>query len=286
MPGDRPPLRADLRGRVAFVTGAARGQGRSHAVHLAAAGADVIALDICAQIETVTYPMATQDDLAETVRLVEALDRRIHAAVADVRDADAVRQVVDDGVAALGRLDVVVANAGISGYGSAATGLADAAWRNVVETNLTGAWNTCAAAVPHLVSGRRGGSIVLVSSVGGLRGIRNLVHYSAAKHGLTGLMRTLALEHAPDRIRVNAVHPTAVRTGMIMNPVTFGLFRPDLDSPGEDDVRAGFQANNALPVPWIEPEDVSRAVLFLASDDARYITGVMLPVDAGALLTT
>ena len=272
----------DLEGRVALVTGAARGQGRSHAVHLAEAGANVIALDICAQIDTVTYPMSTPDDLAETVRLVEKVDRRCHAVIADVRDSTAVRAGVDAGVAELGRLDVVVANAGISGYGGVERGLSDEAWRNVLDTNLTGAWHTCAAAIPHMTAA--GGSIVLTSSVGGLRGIRNLVHYSSAKHGLTGLMRTLALEHAHQSIRVNLVHPTAVNTPMIMNAGTFRTFRPDLEDPGLDDVRGAFAGNNALPVPWVEPADVSKAVLFLASDDARYITGATLPVDAGALL--
>ncbi|WP_181780448.1 mycofactocin-coupled SDR family oxidoreductase [Pseudonocardia pini] len=271
----------DLTGRVALVTGAARGQGRSHAVHLAAAGADVVALDICAQIDTVTYPMSTPADLAETARLVEGHDRRCHAVVADVRDSAAVRAAVDTGVAELGRLDVVVANAGISGYGGVERGLSDEAWRNVLDTNLTGAWHTCAAAIPHMADG---GSIVLTSSVGGLRGIRNLVHYTAAKHGLTGLMRTLALEHAHQSIRVNLVHPTAVNTPMIMNEGTFRTFRPDLENPGLDDVRGAFAGINALPVPWVEPADVSKAVLFLASDDARYITGATLPVDAGALL--
>ncbi|MDN5913563.1 MAG: mycofactocin-coupled SDR family oxidoreductase [Pseudonocardia sp.] len=272
---------SDLAGRVALVTGAARGQGRSHAVHLAEAGADVIALDICAQIDTVTYPMSTPDDLAETVRLVEKHDRRCHAAIADVRDSAAVRAAVDGGVAEFGRLDAVVANAGISGYGGVERGLSDEAWRNVLDTNHTGAWNTCAAAIPHMAGG---GAIVLTSSVGGLRGIRNLVHYTAAKHGLTGLMRTLALEHAHQSIRVNLVHPTAVNTPMIMNEGTFRTFRPDLDDPGLDDVREAFAGNNALPVPWVEPADVSKAVLFLVSDGARYVTGATLPVDAGALL--
>lgn len=274
-----------LEGKVALVTGAARGQGRSHAQHLAEAGADIIAVDIAGQIDTVTYPMATEEDLAGTARGIEKTGRRVLAAVADVRDGEAVRKVVDSGVTGFGRLDIVVANAGISGYGGALRGMSEGAWRAMLDTNLTGAWHTTAASVPHLVNGGRGGSIVLVSSTGGLRGLPNMVHYSAAKHGLVGMMRTLALELAPHSIRVNSVHPTAVNTDMIMNPVTFRLFRPDLDDPGLEDVREAFQGNNALPVPWIEPEDVSKAVLFLVSDDARYITGVTLPVDAGALLT-
>ncbi|MQY31595.1 (-)-trans-carveol dehydrogenase [Nocardia sp. RB56] len=272
-----------LDGRVALITGAARGQGRSHAVHLARAGADLILIDIARQIDTVSYPMPDAGDLAETARLVSDLGRRAHTAVADVGDGPALRAAVDAAAGDLGRLDIVVANAGISGYGSATQGLSDAAWQNLVNTNLTGAWHTCAAALPHLVAGGRG-SIVLVSSVGGVRGIRNMVHYTAAKHGVIGMTRTLALEYADRWIRVNAVLPTSVDTPMIMNPTTFALFRPDLDEPTVDDVREAFRANNALPVPWIEPADVSKAVLFLVSDDARYITGTTLPVDAGALL--
>jgi (+)-trans-carveol dehydrogenase len=272
-----------LAGRVALVTGAARGQGRSHCEHLAAAGADIIALDLGHQLDTVTYPMPDPEALAETVALVEGLGRRIHAGIADVRDPDAVRSVVDGGVAALGRLDVVVANAGISGYGGVGT-LTREAWDTMIGVNLTGVWNTVDAALPHIEAGGRGGAVVLTSSVGGLRGIPNLVHYTATKHALVGMMRTLALEHAPSSIRVNTVHPTAVATEMILNEVTMRLFRPDLEDPTLDDVRDAFAGNNALPVPWVEPADVSRAVLFLVSDDARYITGTTLPVDAGALL--
>src|SRR5581483_2672192 len=162
--------------------------------------------------------------------------------------------------------------------------LTDEAWSRVVDTNLTGVWNTLKVSIPHIQAGGKGGSIVLTSSTGGLKGIRNLGAYSAAKHGVVGLMRTMAIEHASDWIRVNTVHPGAVRTEMIMNPTTFRLFRPDLDDPDIHDVEAAFTGNNALPIPWLEPDDISRAVLFLLSDDARYITGATLPVDAGALL--
>jgi (+)-trans-carveol dehydrogenase len=272
-----------LTGRVALITGAARGQGRSHAVHLAAAGADVIAVDVAGQLGTVTYPMPTPTDLAETALLVQGTGRRIHAGVADVRDRVALRSVVDEGVAEFGRLDIVVANAGISGYGGI-DDLTDEAWETMIATNLTGVWNTMRASVPHIVAGGRGGSVVITSSVGGLRGLPNLVSYTAAKHGVVGIMRTLAREYAGDSIRFNTIHPTAVRTEMIMNPATFALFRPDLDAPAEDDVSSAFRDLNALPVPWIEPEDVSKAVLFLVSDDARYITGATLPIDAGSML--
>jgi (+)-trans-carveol dehydrogenase len=271
-----------LDGRVALVTGAARGQGRSHALHLARAGADVIAIDIADQIETVTYPMATKADLDETAVVVAATGRRVVSAVVDVRDAAALKVAVDDGVSELGRLDIIVANAGISGYGRLEQ--SEQSWDAIIGTNLTGVWNTARAGLPHIVAGARGGCVIIVSSVGGLRGLPNLSAYTASKHGVVGLMRTLAREYAEHRIRVNSVHPTAVPTDMIMNPTTFNLFRPDLDNPGVADVRPAFESMNTLPVPWVEPEDVSKAVLFLVSDDARYITGASLPVDAGALL--
>ena len=279
-----PEVSDKLAGKVALVTGAARGQGRSHAEHLAAAGADVILVDVGRQFDTVTYPMPTEADLAETVSRVEALGQRAYAAIADVRDAELMTEVVNQGVAALGGLDVAVANAGISGYGGVGT-LTSEAWDTMIGVNLTGVWNTVNAAIPHIVAGGRGGSVALISSVGGLRGIPNLVHYSATKHALVGMMRTLAIEHAPSSIRVNTIHPTAVATEMIFNDVTMKLFRPDLEQPTLDDVREAFASNNALPVPWVEVEDISKALLFLVSDDARYITGVTLPVDAGALLT-
>jgi SDR family mycofactocin-dependent oxidoreductase len=263
-----------VEGKVAFITGAARGQGRSHAVRLAQEGADIIAVDICAQVDSVPYPMATPDDLAETVKEVEALDRRIVAAQADVRD---------DGIARLGRLDIVSANAGIASFGRADE-LGEQAWRDMIDTDLTGAWHAAKAAIPHLIAGGRGGSIVITSSDAGLKGFQNIAHYVAAKHGLVGLMRTLALELAPHMIRVNSIHPTQVDTDMIMNAPTYALFRPDLEHPTQQDFEAASQATNALPVPWVEPVDISNALLFLASDEARYITGVTLPVDAGQVI--
>ena len=279
----RVELSDKLAGRVAFVTGAARGQGRSHAVHLAAAGADIIALDVVRQLDGVGYPMPTEADLAETVAQVEALGRKIHVGVADVRDAEAVSGIVDEGVSALGGLDIAVANAGISSYGGVGT-LSPEAWDTMIGVNLTGVWNTVNAAIPHIQAGGRGGSVVLISSVGGLKGVPNLVHYAATKHALVGMMRTLALEHAKSFVRVNTIHPTAVATEMVFNDVTMKLFRPDLEEPTLEDVASAFSGNNALPVPWVEADDISKALLFLVSDDARYITGVTLPVDAGALL--
>jgi SDR family mycofactocin-dependent oxidoreductase len=274
-----------VEGKVAFITGAARGQGRSHAVTLAREGADIIAVDIAKQVDSVPYPMATAEDLAQTVKEVETLDRRIVATQADVRDYDALKQALDDGVAQLGRLDIVSANAGIFSFGTLEE-MDQTTWRDMIDTNLTGAWHAAKAAIPHLRAGGRGGSIILTSSTAGLKALQNMGHYVAAKHGVVGLMRTLALELAPDFIRVNSVHPTGVNTDMIQNPPTYELFAPDLPAAGltREALTPRFQQLNALPVPWVEPADISDAVLWLASDEARYVTGITLPVDAGATI--
>lgn len=270
-------------GKVAFITGAARGQGRSHAVRLAEEGADVIAVDLCEPIASVVgkYPLATAEDLQETARAVERLDQRIVARQADVRDAESLGTALEEGLSELGRLDIVVANAGIASYGQAWE-LDETTWQDMIDVNLTGVWHTAKVAVPHLLAGGHGGSVIFTSSIGGLKGIMNVGHYVAAKHGLVGLMRTFANELAPHRIRVNTVHPTNVDTMMIQNPGTYGMFAPGDPEPTLDKALPGFTALNAIPVPWVEPVDVSNAVLFLASDEARYITGVTLPVDAGA----
>ncbi len=200
-----------VQGKVAFITGAARSQGRSHAIRLAEEGADIIALDIAGPVPSLSaYPLASEEDLAETVRQVEALDRRIVAHKADVRNSGALKEALDDGIAQLGRLDIVVANAGIYQI-SPALELDDAAWQETIGINLTGVWNTVKAALPHLIDGG-GGSIILTSSVLGLKGLPNSVHYNAAKHGVVGIMRSVANEFAPHRIRVNSVHPTLVNT--------------------------------------------------------------------------
>ncbi|WP_448811362.1 mycofactocin-coupled SDR family oxidoreductase [Agromyces bauzanensis] len=271
-----------LDGKVAFVTGAARGQGRSHALRMAQEGADIIAVDIAEQISTVPYAMATQADLDETVRQVEALDRRIVARKADVRDGEALRAAVDAGVAELGRLDVVAANAGIFSHATAEE-LTEEQWRDMLDVNLSGVWRTCKVAIPHLRAAG-GGSIIITSSTAGIQGFPNFAHYVSAKHGVVGLMRTLALELAPDMIRVNTVHPTSVNTDMIQNEDLYALFAPDLEPAERTRERLGerFQAMNALPIPWVEPVDISNAVLWLASDESRYVTGVTLPVDAGS----
>jgi SDR family mycofactocin-dependent oxidoreductase len=272
-----------LTGKVALVTGAARGQGRSHAVRLAQEGADIIAVDICRQIASVPYDLATESDLEQTAKLVEAEDRRIVTAVADVRDATALREAVGAGVAQLGRLDVVVANAGICSFGGVRELTAEA-WNDMISVNLTGAFTTAQATVEHLIAAG-GGAFIATSSVYGLKGNGSAPHYTAAKHGLTGLIRAMTHELAPFHIRVNSIHPTSVSTDMVHNDAMYRLFRPDLDAPTTEDVEDGFTSINVLPVPWVEAVDVSNAVVFLASDDARYITGVSLPVDAGCMQT-
>jgi SDR family mycofactocin-dependent oxidoreductase len=273
-----------VEGKVAFITGAGRGQGRSHAVRLAQEGADIIAIDICHDVEG-ALPMATPEDLAETVKLVEAQDRRIVARQADVRDYDALAAAVNDGVAELGRLDIVLANAGIASLGGPVQDMDPRNWQNTIDINLSGLWNSTRAAIPHMIAGGQGGAIVLTSSVGGMHAMPNMSHYVSAKHGVVGLMRSLAVELGQHNIRVNSVHPTNVNTPMFMNEGTYKLFRPDLESPTADDVAPiAAQFMHVLPHGWVEPEDVSNAILFLVSDEARYITGVPLPVDLGALL--
>jgi len=273
-----------LEGKVAFITGAGRGQGRSHAVKLAAEGADIIAIDICQDVEG-ALSMATADDLAETVKLVEAQDRRIVATQTDVRDLDTVKAAVAAGVAELGRLDIVVANAGIASIGGTVQDMSVDNWHNTIDINLTGPWNTARAAIPHLIAGGRGGAIVLTSSVGGAKAMPGMSHYISAKHGVIGLMRTLAVELGPHHIRVNSVLPTNVNTPMFMNEGAFKMFRPDLEHPTAADAEPIIaQFMHVLPHGWVEPEDISNAILFLVSDESRYITGVPLPVDLGALL--
>ncbi|HKT06053.1 MAG TPA: mycofactocin-coupled SDR family oxidoreductase [Rugosimonospora sp.] len=273
-----------LEGKVAFITGAARGQGRSHAVRMAEEGADIIALDICRQVDSVPIPMSTPEDLEETVAQVKARGRGIVAAQGDVRDFDALKSVVDEGVAQFGRLDIVVANAGLAADGAAMESMDEKLWRDSIDVNLTGVWLTAKASIPHIVAGGRGGALVLTNSVGGLKAHPNIGNYVSAKHGLVGVMRTLAVELAPYNIRVNSVHPSQVNTPMLMNEMTYRMFRPDLENPTQDDMAMVSQMMHLLPTPWIEAEDVANAVLFLVSDDARFITGVTLPIDAGALL--
>jgi (+)-trans-carveol dehydrogenase len=274
-------MAGQMDGKVAFITGAARGMGRSHALRFAREGADIIAVDLCRQIDSVPYELSTADDLADTAAQIESAGRRVVTRVADVRDYRATRQAADDGVAELGHLDVVVANAGIFSFGRLET-LDERTWQDMIDVNLTGAWNTAKAAIPHLRD-RGGGCIVFVSSTAALRGTENIGHYAAAKRGVASLMQTLAVELAADSIRVNAVYPTTVDTDMIHNEATYSLFAPDLDAAARtrDRLAERFRAQHALGVPWVEPADISNAVLWLASAQARYVTGASLPIDAG-----
>lgn len=270
-----------VEGKVAFITGAARGQGRSHAVRLAEEGADIIAMDLCAQVETVGYAMATPEDLEKTVAQVEALGRRVVVEVGDVRDLKMLQGLVSRGVKELGgRLDIVSANAGISGAHASGTITPDQ-WQTMIDINLTGVWHTVKASLPAMEAAGNGGAIILTSSYAGANGVPNLVSYSSAKHGMVGLMHTLAQELAEKNIRVNTINPGNCGTDLLLNDELYGLFRPDLENPTYEDVRETFESLPAMNIPYIESIDVSNALLFLASDEARYITGIQLPVDGG-----
>ncbi|MBF6518269.1 mycofactocin-coupled SDR family oxidoreductase [Nocardia cyriacigeorgica] len=267
-------------GKVALVTGAARGIGRAQAVRLAEEGADIIALDICAPVDTVIIPPATPEDLAETAGAVEAAGGKVVTATVDVRDGAALREATDAAVARFGGLDIVCATAGITSSAPALE-LSEAAWQTMLDVNLTGVWQTCKAATPHLIE-RGGGSMILTSSIAGLRGLVGVAHYTAAKHGVVGLMRSLAKELAAHQVRVNSVHPTNVDTPMIQNDMVRKVFRPDREHPTREEFAEAAMSMNMLPIPWVEPIDIANASLFLASDEARYITAVTLPVDAGS----
>ncbi len=263
--------------RVAVITGAARGQGRSHAVELARQGMDIVAIDCCADIASIPYPLATEADLAETADMVRQAGGRTRTAVADVRDLSALRAAVDAGVAEFGEIDVVIANAGVVGMGLTDP-LDEGVFDDIVDTNLRGVWNTIAATAPSMIRRGTGGSMVLISSMQGLvgrggDGSAATFAYAASKHGVVGLMRSAAYAYAKHGIRVNSVHPTGVGTPMIFNDHMANLFAANPD--------ASAMSGNLMPVPFIEPIDVTNAVLFLVSDSARYLTGTALPVDAG-----
>ncbi|SNT35922.1 mycofactocin-coupled SDR family oxidoreductase [Rhodococcoides kyotonense] len=262
-----------LAGKVAFITGAGRGQGRAHAIRLAEEGADIIAIDACTDFDTVRYAMASEDDLAQTVKLVEALDRRIIASKVDVRDAAGVKKAVDDGVATLGRLDVIVANAAICSW-QKWDDTSPQVWQDTLDVNLTGVWNTVTAGVDHLIAAG-GGSIICTSSTSGLKGTPWLGPYVAAKHGVVGIVKMFANELARHNIRANTVHPTGVDTPLATNGFEI------LNKFIEDDQKMGPIFVNPMPIELLEPREISNAVLFLASDESRYVTGTQLKVDAG-----
>lgn len=272
-----------LDGKVAVITGAARGQGRSHAVRFAEEGADVVALDLCASPGASYADPATPEDLEETATQVRARGRRVVTAKVDVRSEAELRAAIEEAVAVLGRLDIAVSNAGIGVYPALAHELDAQLWRDQIDVNLTGAWHFTKAVTPHLLAAG-GGAIVVVSSAAIYTGIQHGVGYVAAKTGLTGLVRTLANELGPHSIRVNSVHPAMVDTPMVQNEGMYRLFCPHLSHPSKEDFAAVARSGVVLPIPWIEVEDVTNAVLFLVSDEGRYVTGVHLPVDAGAAI--
>jgi len=271
----------ELEGKVAFITGVARGQGRAHAVRLAKEGCRIVGIDICADIPSIDYPNASDADLADCVKAVEQVGGAMIATKADVRDYSAVERAVAEGVERFGRLDIVIANAGVVRLGDEPTGApADsflAVWNDIIGTNLTGVFHTTKATIPHIVAGGRGGSVVLTSSTAGIKATGSPktggLAYSAAKRGLVAMMQVLANEYAPHMIRVNTIHPTGVATGMTMNETMARVF-----ASGDATVSA---MQNALPVPMLEADDIANAVAWLVSDQAKYITGVALPIDAG-----
>jgi SDR family mycofactocin-dependent oxidoreductase len=275
-----------VEGKVAFISGVARGQGRSHAIRLAEEGADIIGVDICQDLDNNNYPLSRPEDLAQTVKEVEARGRRIVTSIVDVRDRLATKEAIDEGVAAFdGQLDVVVANAAICAMGPASI----ATFLDTIQVDFTGVLNVIDGAMPHLKSGA---SIIATGSVLALRagGTDSSITgpgggaYTWAKRAVSTLVHDLAKELAPSGIRANVIHPTSVNTDMLHNQGVYKVFRTDLEAPTLDDVMDGFYTNQPMPVPWIEPIDISNAVLFLASDESRYVTGLQMKVDAGSML--
>lgn len=270
-----------LDGKVALITGGARGQGRSHALTFAREGAKVVICDVAEQIPTAPYPLASVEELHETARMVEESGGRCVALQADVRDGEAMRKTVERAISEFGRIDILLANAGIESFGPSWE-LTDEQWDEMLGVNLTGAFKSCRAVIPRMIE-QRSGVILITSSVAGLRGLSNQAHYCAAKHGVVGLMRSLALELAPHGIRVNTVHPSSVDTPIIKNQAMYTLFSGGDPNATLEDVTPAFRELNLQDVPWMEPGDISNAMLWLASDEARYVTGTALPVDAGLM---
>jgi (+)-trans-carveol dehydrogenase len=269
-------------GRVALISGGARGQGRAHALKLAAEGADVVVFDICEQLATVQVPMATKEDLEETRQQLEQHAHGVLALHGDVRDTASLQAVVDATLDRFGRIDIVLANAGIVSLGTARD-MSDDMWEQMIAVNLTGVYKTVRAALPSMIDSGRGGVVILTASTASFRAYDNHVHYTSAKHGVIGLMRSLAYELVHHGIRVNAVAPAAVATPLIQNPVMFDLFTGGRADATEQDVIDAFKSINLMDEPWVEAADVSNAVSWLASEEARFLTGVVLPVDLGLL---
>jgi SDR family mycofactocin-dependent oxidoreductase len=271
-----------LEGKVAFITGAARGQGRAHAVTLAREGASIVAVDICDQVEGIQYQLGTREDLEETVRLVEAEDQRCIAIKADARDGEQIRAAADDGAAELGGIDIGVVNHGIVMAGTWDT-ITDADWDTMIATNLSSVWRAACAVIPHLIA-RGGGSLSLTASAAGLRTFSGIPSYVTAKHGVIGMAKALAVELGPQWVRVNAICPGNVDTPMFHNPYIHDMYN---GGPGgtRETVVFPAQASQILPIPWFEAEAISKAIVYLASDDGKYVTGTAFSVDAGMTAT-
>jgi SDR family mycofactocin-dependent oxidoreductase len=268
-----------LSGKTALITGGARGQGRSHAITFAREGADIITCDLVSQVATVPYPMSVPDDLNETVKLVEEQDRRCVAMQADVRDTAQLQAVVERGIAEFGKIDILVANAGIVAP-VPLLDITDDDWSDMIDIDLTGVFKSIRAVAPHMVE-RRSGRIIATASIVGRIGASGLSHYAAAKWGVIGLVKSAALEFGPYGVTVNAVCPTNVDTPMIQNPAMYALFAPGVQNPTRDDVTPGFSSLNALPVPWVQVQDISEGMLYLAAESGRYVTGETLTIAAG-----
>jgi SDR family mycofactocin-dependent oxidoreductase len=268
-------------GKVAFITGAGRGQGRAHAVRLAEEGADIVALDVLEDLEGFAYPMASLADRDETVAQVRSLGRRIIFEKANVRDLPRLQEVASAGIAEFGHIDVVVTNAGAASP-AVSYEMTEETFVETIDTFLTSTWRTIRAVAPHMIEAERGGSIIMISSTSALIGVANMAHYVAAKHGVTGLMKACAIELGPFDIRVNAVASSNVNTPMLQRPEIREVWTGD-PAATDEEVMSVMAAMHILDVPWVEPVDISHAVLWLASDEARYVTGSTIPVDAGAL---
>lgn len=272
-----------LDGKVVLITGGARGQGRSHALRMAEEGADIVLSDIAAPLRSVPYPLATEEDLWETSKGVERCGRACVAIKADAADARQMSGVVAAGLKAFGKIDVLVANHGITSFGSAWE-LSDDQWDEMIRVNLTGVWQAAKSVIPHMIERGEGGSLIFTASGAGLMGVVNIAHYVAAKHGVIGLMKTLALELGRHNIRVNAICPGTVGTPMIHNEATYKLFAGGKDDATYEDTKPAFAKLNKLPILEVEPVDISNGIVYLTSDLGRYVTGVALPIDAGFVM--
>ena len=270
-----------LTSKVALISGVARGQGRSHALRLVSEGASVIGFDGLCTYDTVPYKQATQEDLDETVRLIEEAGGKVYAGRADVRERGAIERIIKEGTAEVGPIDIVVANAGIGINSRPFWLVSQQEWDDVIGVCLTGVWNTVSAAVPSMIAAGNGGSVIITSSAAAIKAAPQLSAYTAAKTGVIGMMRSMAGDLAPHRIRINCVAPTAVPTDFVLNDRLYQIFSPDSPEPSLEDAKKVMRGMHPLGEPWIEPGDVSAAVAYLASDEARYVTGIVLPIDLG-----